>query len=218
MKPILIYCYDAYCGWCYGFSKVITRIEEEYRDTFDFEVLSGGMIFPETPQHFGPMAKYIQGAYKRVEEMTGIKFGEDFLWHVFHPDETDWYPSSEMPAIALCIFKEYHPEKAVQMAADLQYALNFEGRDLTDKEAYRHLLPKYNIPEEEFYTKLKSEEYREKAYYEFALVKQLHVTGYPTILVQASNSKFYLMTQGYTDYETLKGRLENLLDQQAQGL
>jgi putative protein-disulfide isomerase len=190
MQPTIIYCYDAYCGWCYGFSKVITRIEEDYKNKFDFEVLSGGMILPETPQHFGATARYIQTAYKRVEELTGIKFGEDFLWHVFHPEETDWYPSSEMPAIALCIFKEYHPDKVVTIAADLQYALNFEGRDLTDKETYRHLLPEYSIPEEEFYTKLKSTEYKEKAYYEFALVKQLQVTGYPTVLLQASETKF----------------------------
>lgn len=211
ISPSIFYCYDAYCGWCYGFSPVITRIAEEYKAHLSFEVLSGGMIFPETPQHFGPVAKYIQTAYKRVEELTGIKFGEDFLWHVFHPEETDWYPHSEMPAIALCIFKEYHPYKAVQIASDLQYALNYEGRDLTDKEAYRHLLPKYNVPEEDFYTKLKSEEYREKAYYEFALVKQLQVNGFPAVLLQVSDSKFYLLAQGYTDYDTLKTRLDNVL-------
>lgn len=211
MKPLLIYCYDAYCGWCYGFSPVITRVYEEYKDKFDFEVLSGGMILPEQPRHFGPMAKYIQSAYKRVEELTGIKFGEDFLWHVFHPEETDWYPSSEMPAIALCIFKEYHPDKAVLIAADLQYALNYEGRDLTDKEAYRHLLPKYNIPEEDFYTKLTSDEYKQKANYEFALMKQLQVNGFPAAFLQVSDTKFYLLTKGYTDYETLKTRIENVL-------
>ncbi|HUC79714.1 MAG TPA: DsbA family protein [Flavisolibacter sp.] len=212
-QPLLIYCYDAYCGWCYGFSPVITKLEKEYRDRLQFEVLSGGMIFPETPQHFAPTAKYIQTAYKRVEELTGIKFGEDFLWHVFNPDKTDWYPHSEMPAIALCIFKEYQPDNAVEIAADLQYALNYEGRDLTDKEAYRHLFPKYNVPEEEFYTKLKSEEYKEKAYYEFALVKQLQVTGFPCVLMQVSDSKFYLLAQGYTDYETLKGRVEKVLSE-----
>ena len=210
-SPLLVYCYDAYCGWCYGFSPVITQIAKEYKDKLDIDVLSGGMIFPETPQHFGPIAKYIQTAYKRVEELTGIKFGEDFLWHVFHPEETDWYPSSEMSAIALCIFKEYHPDNAVEIASDLQYALNFEGRDLTDKEAYRHLLPKYNVPEEEFYTKLKSEEYKEKAYYEIALVKQLQVTGFPAILLQVTDSKFYQLAQGYTDYNSLKSRLDKVL-------
>jgi putative protein-disulfide isomerase len=169
------------------------------------------MVLPETPQHFAPIARYVQGAYKRVEELTGIKFGEDFLWHVFHPDETDWYPHSEMPAVALCILKEYHPDKAVQIASDLQYALNYEGRDLTDKEAYRHLLPKYSIPDEEFYTKLKSEAYKEKAYYEFALVKQLQVTGFPAVLMQVSDAKFYQVARGYTDYNTLKGSIEKVM-------
>lgn len=211
IQPTIYYCYDAYCGWCYGFSPVMRHIAEEYKHKLAFDVLSGGMILPETPQHFSAMANFIQGSYKRVQELTGITFGEDFLWHVFNPDKTDWYPSSEMPAIALCIFKEYQPDSAVQIASDLQYALNYEGRDLTDKEAYRHLLPKYGVPEEAFYTKLKSEEYKEKAYYEFALVKQLQVSGYPCVLLQVSDSKFYLLAQGYTDYDTLKERIEKVL-------
>jgi len=210
-EATLWYCYDAYCGWCYGFSPVISRIAKEYSDRLFFDVLSGGMILPEEPTHFAPMARYIQSAYKRVEELTGIKFGEDFLWHVFHPDETDWFPDSTKSAIALCIFKEYYPDKAVFIASDLQYALNYEGRDLTDNEAYRHLVKKYNIPEEEFYSRLNSEEYKEKAYYEFALVKQLQVTGFPCVLIQVSDSKFYLAGSGYTDYETLKARIDKVL-------
>jgi putative protein-disulfide isomerase len=205
------YIYDPYCGWCYGFSPVIKRIAEEYKDRLQFDVLSGGMILNDQPQHFAPLAKYIQGAYKQAEEITGIKFGEDFLWHVFHPEETDWFPDSTLPAIALCIFKEYLPDMPVEIASDLQYALNFEGRDLTDKEAYRHLLDKYNIPAEEFYTKLASEEYKEKAFYEFALVKQLKVTGFPCVLIQVSDSKFYLVAQGFTEYDTVKTRIEKVL-------
>ena len=211
----IIYCYDAYCGWCYGFSKVITRIAEEYKDKLPFEVLSGGMIFDEDPRHISVIAPYIQKAYKNVEELTGVQFGEDFLWHIFNPDQSDWYPESTMPAIALCISKEYHPEKAVQIAASIQYALNYQGRDLTDKEAYRHLVHKFNIPEEGFYNKLASEEYKEKAWYEFALVKQLQVTGFPAVLMQVSDSKFYLLASGYTDFETLQQRIDKVLEETA---
>ena len=211
IQPTIYYCYDPYCGWCYGFSPVIKKIAEEYKGKLAFDVLSGGMIIPEEPVHFAPMAKYIQSAYQRVEELTGIKFGKDFLWHVFHPHETDWFPDSTKPAIALSIFKEYYPERSIEFATDLQYALNYEGRDLTDNEAYRHLLEKYQIPAEDFYTKLKTEEYREKAYYDFALVKQLKVTGFPCVLMQVTDSKFYLLAQGYTDYETLRGRIEKVL-------
>jgi putative protein-disulfide isomerase len=210
---VIYYCYDAYCGWCYGFSKVMTQIAQEYKDKIFFDVLSGGMIMPEQPTHFAPLAKYIHGAYTQVEKLTGVKFGEDFLWHVFHPDETDWFPDSTKAAIALCIFKEYYPDKAVFIASDLQYALNYEGRDLTDNEAYRHLLEKYFIPADSFYEKLKSEEYREKAYYEIALTKQLQVKGFPSVLMQVTDSKFYLLAQGYTDYETLKQRIEKVLEE-----
>lgn len=211
MNPVIYYCYDAYCGWCYGFSPVIKRIAEEYKDRLNFEVLSGGMIPNENPRPISAMAGFISEGYKRVEEMTGITFGQDYLWHIFNPDKSDWFPHSEKAAIAMVIFKEYHPDQQVQFATDLQYALHYEGRDLTDDEAYRHLLHQYSIPEEDFYTKLKSEEYKEKARYEFSLCQQLQVTGFPAVLLQAGDTKFYLLARGFTTYDDLKARIDNVL-------
>lgn len=216
-NPILYYCYDAYCGWCYGFSRVMVRIAEALKEHVDFEVLSGGMIPLEYASHISRTAPYISEAYSRVEELTGVKFGEDYLWHIKNPDDSDWYPHSEKSAIALCIFKEYQPQKAIEIAADLQYALHFEGRDLTDDEAYKPLLEKYGVPEKEFYEKLHNEEYKEKAYYEFALVKQLQVTGFPAVLLQVSESKFYLVAKGFTDYDTVKDRIEKVLAEVGNG-
>jgi putative protein-disulfide isomerase len=212
MNPVLIYCYDAYCGWCYGFSPVIKRISEEYKNKLEMDVLSGGMILPEEPTHFENIAPYIQKAYKGVEELTGIEFGKDFLWHVFNYDQSDWYPNSEKPAIAMCIFKEFYPERAIEFAHDLQYSLNYEGRDLTDNEAYRHLMEKYSINNELFYERLNSEDYKEKAYYEFSLMKQLQVTGYPTVFIQTDDLKFVMVGRGYTDYDTLKDRVDKVLN------
>jgi putative protein-disulfide isomerase len=187
------------------------KVEEAYKDRLQIEVLSGGMVLPEQPVHIGATAEYIKGAYKTVEDYTGIKFGEDYLWHINHPDQSDWFPSSEKPAIALCIFKELFPDQQVSFASDLQYSLHYEGRDLTDHEAYRHLLEKYNIPVDDFYSKLASEEYKEKAYYEFQLCKQLQVTGFPQVLMQLTESKFHLLAKGYTDYETLAKRIHLVL-------
>jgi putative protein-disulfide isomerase len=78
-RGAIIYCYDAYCGWCYGFSKVMTQIAEEYQDRFFFDVLSGGMIMPEEPTHFAPLAKYIKGAYKAGRRLLlGLNSGKIF--------------------------------------------------------------------------------------------------------------------------------------------
>src|ERR1700733_7550759 len=130
MQATIFYCYDAYCGWCYGFSPVMNKFADQYKDKFIFEVLSGGMITTETPKPIAVMAGYIKNAYKTVEDHTGIKFGSDFLWHINNPDKSDWFLNSEKSAIALCVFKEYFPDQQVAFAADLQYALNYEGRDL----------------------------------------------------------------------------------------
>ena len=212
MQWLVYYCYDPYCGWCYGFSPVMKRLAAEHSATIEIEVLSGGMIISESPPPISVTARYIQKAYRSVEELTGIKFGEDYLWHVFNPDKSDWFPDSEKPSIALCVFKEYFPDLQVQFASDLQHSLHYEGRDLCDNEAYRHLVEKYHLPEKEFYQKLASEEYKERAHYEFAMVKQLKVTGYPTVLLQAGESRFYLLTRGYTNYETLNANLSRCLD------
>ncbi len=207
----LIYCYDAYCGWCYGFSPVMKKIAAEYADKLDIEVLSGGMMTGENAMPIEKIGPYIQNAYTRVEELTGIKFGEDFLWHVFHPGQSDWVMNSEKPAIALCIAKELFPERQLDFATDLQLALNAEGRDLDDDEAYRHLLEKYSIDPDSFYLKLKSGEYRDQAYYEFSLCRQLQVTGFPSVFIQTADLRFVMVARGYTDYETLKLRIENVL-------
>lgn len=94
MNPTLFYCYDAYCGWCYGFCPVIKKIAENY-PTLQVEVLSGGMIMPEKAVPISATAHYILGAYKNVEELTGVEFGEDYLWHIKNPELSDWFPHSE---------------------------------------------------------------------------------------------------------------------------
>jgi len=215
MSPTLYYCYDAYCGWCYGFSPVIRRIFEEYRHQMAFEVLSGGMILPKEPRHIRVMADYIRTAYKTVEEHTGVRFGEDWLWHILNPEESDWYPSSEKPAIALCVFRDYYPDLAIPFAGELQYALHYEGRDLCDDEAYRHLLAQYRIPDTEFYSRLHSPEYKQKAYEEFELVRELGVTGFPAVFLQVSETRLHLLTRGYTDYASLRAGIERVLAEAA---
>ena len=211
MKHTLYYCYDAYCGWCYGFSPVMKQIASDFSNRLDIEVLSGGMLIGDAATPIENIAHYIDGAYKNVETLSGIKFGDDYLWHIKNPALSDWVMESEKPAIALCIFKEYYPDKQVEFASDLQHALYMEGRDLCDNEAYRHLLEKYSINEEAFYNKLGSEEYSDQAYYEFNLCKQLQVNGFPAVLLQQNDSKFHLIAKGYTSYQQMNERIEETL-------
>ena len=76
----LIYYFDALCGWCYGFSPVVSKLQETYKNKIDFEVISGGLFLGNRVGTVNDVAPYIKaGAYKSVESRTGVKFGKSFF-------------------------------------------------------------------------------------------------------------------------------------------
>ena len=78
MPDDFYYCYDAHCGWCYGF-KVISALRSN-KSRFHFEVL-----WRHGPQRIGKADKangrLYKQRYKRVEETTGV-IGADYLRYI----------------------------------------------------------------------------------------------------------------------------------------
>ncbi|WP_423148284.1 DsbA family protein [Rubrolithibacter danxiaensis] len=211
MKNIkVIYVYDALCGWCYGFSPVIKAVYEKYSAQTDFEVISGGMITGERTGPIGVVAPYIKTAYRTVEETSGTTFGEAFLKVL---ERGELILDSEKPSIALSVFKSTHPEKAVLFAHALQNEFYFNGRDLNEEELYRYIAVNFGLDPDEFIYKMQLEQFKQDAYYDFALARQLEVNGYPSVLIQNSDTHFYLIARGYTDLETLELRIQNVLSE-----
>jgi len=210
-KLEVIYVYDALCGWCYGFSGVMSKFYEERKDDFSFEVISGGMILGGERE--GPIANssdLIKSHLPNVEQTTGVKFGAGFLKVL---EEGTQFQSSEKPAIALSVFKSFFPEKAILFASDLQEAKYNSGADLCADETYKNIISKYKINADDFLEKLNSEAFKQAAYYDFALAKQLQVSGYPAAFIKAGDRNFYMIAKGYADFETMELRIENVLKQ-----
>jgi len=113
--------------------------------------------------------------------------------------------------VAMVILKEHAPDRSIEFASDLQKALYHEGRDLTDDEAYRHLLGKYGLSEEVFYSRLNDETYMSRAHQEFSMVRQLQVTGFPAVLMQTGELRFTLLATGFTYGDTLRKRIDRVL-------
>lgn len=209
-KLEIIYVYDALCGWCYGFSGVMSKIYQEYKDEFGFEVISGGMVLGDREGPISNSAELIKSHLPRIEETTGAVFGDDF-WKVL--EEGTQFQSSEKPSIALSVFKSFYPEKAILFAADIQKATFVNGADLSLDESYLPIISKYEIPADDFLQKLNSEEFKQAAYYDFALAKQLQVSGYPAAFIKVDDRNFHMIAKGYADYETMKLRIANVLSQ-----
>jgi putative protein-disulfide isomerase len=63
-------------------------------------------------------AAYIETAYKNVEELTGIRFGDVFIHDVLAKGE--FVLESTTPARALVAFRQYKPQDEVRFEHRLQ--------------------------------------------------------------------------------------------------
>jgi len=186
----------------------MVAISEKYETAFDFEIISGGMMIGARTGPISVVAPYIQRAYKTVEETTGITFGEGFLHQL---DLGDMIMDSEKPSIALSVFKSYQPEKAIQFAHDLQQCIHYDGKEPNDDDLYRYLAVNFGIDPDQFMHKMHLEDFKHAAYYDFALAKQLQVSGYPAVFIQSADNHFYMIAKGFASFETMELRIENVL-------
>lgn len=168
--PELIYVYDALCGWCYGFSPVIMRLNEEFSGKVDFLVLSGGMVRGENAGPIGEVAGYIKQAYRAVEEVTGVKFGQKFLDEVLEKEEAVF--NSVPPARALAVFRLEKPHRAVEFAARLQKAIYYDGRLVEDKTLYRDIASSLDVDGDELVRQMDTDEIAQLVENEFKVVAE----------------------------------------------
>ena len=202
----LIYIYDALCGWCYGFTPVIEELLQQFGNEMEVDVLSGGMFLSANHRPASAMYNYISQAHKQVEAVTGVKFGPAFLEEYLRTDDI---MDSEKPSIALTVFKQYQPAKALSFAHDMQLALNYEGKSLNDDDTYRQLLAKYQLPVDEFLDKMKEDANRYDTIQEFKQVEQWGITGFPAAILD-DGKEYFLIAKGYTPLEPLLEVIEKI--------
>ena len=203
----IIYIYDPVCGWCYGFSPVIQKIQKEYAEKLDFDIISGGMVIGEREGLIGDFADYILKALPRLEEMTGVKFGEPYLSKL---RDKSLYQSSLKPCIALEVFKSFNEKDAITFASSIQKAQYIDGHDLQDDSVYLELIKPYGILPEAFLQKLNSDEFRMETTNQFKMIQEWGISGFPAVILVKDN-QFYLIAKGYVDYDNLNKVIEKIL-------
>ncbi len=197
---------DPLCGWCYGFSPVVMKLHERYKDHLDFRVVPGGMVTGARVEPVANMAGYILQAYKRVEETTGVKFGDPYLDRL---REGSTVSDSEPPCRALQLFSTLHPGRAVEYAHQLQRAIYFDGYDWNDPETYAHLARLFGIDAKEFLAQWEGDEARYAVQQEFGWVGSAGINGFPCTVLQ-SGEDYYLITQGYRPLEDVEAVLRRI--------
>lgn len=177
-NPCLVYGFDAYCGWCWGFEPRITALEAALAASLPVVVLSGGLFVGERSQ---PIAAYphIPGANQRITETTGAVFGPRYQQVLA---DGRLVLDSLDAAAALAALRAQAPDRAVELAGRLQQAFYVQGRSLSDPATAVDVALAAGLDGARVREALANGAAREGALADFALSRQLGVTRYPTLI------------------------------------
>lgn len=121
MKTKIYYVMDTMCGWCYGFSDVITKIQEKYKEIYDFNILPGGMWINDNVKIMNAsLADYIKSHNRQIEQLTGKKFGEGFNKNILQ--NTDMILDSFSGAKAVVLIQRLKKDAAFKFLKKIQEA------------------------------------------------------------------------------------------------
>ena len=212
-RPELLYIHDPLCGWCYGMSPVINRVQAEFAGRVDVSVLCGGMAVGARATPIAETWGYIKSALGDVEKATGVQFGPAFKALA---EAGRYVYDSEPPCRAIVAFRQLtqDPARAVAFAHAVQTALFRDGHDLNHVVTYAALLLEFEVDAADFQRHFAAPDTARATQQEFAAVARTGVRGFPTVVLRRGEQG-HVLARGYQPYELLRQGLEQLLADEA---
>ena len=173
MKPVLYYLYDPMCSWCWGFKPVWDTVKARLQGEVDIVYVVGGLA-PETEEPMdAEMRTYLQQAWRKITDITGVEFNHDF-WRLNTPKRST-YPACK----AVLVARQSGLEQQMFMAIQQLYY-----QQAGNPSEYENL----------------SEEIAALLQQEIILAEQLGARGFPS-LVLLKDKTAHFIEHSYTDVE-----------------
>ena len=205
-KPTVVYVFDAYCGWCWGFSKRVSEFEAANRDRVSFTAVSGGLF---TGQRFGPISilTHVPEANRRITQLTGAEFGAAFKQLL---EEGSFEMNSSHAGAAMAALMLQAPERAVDWAHQLQEAFYQHGLSLSEPSTVAAIASRNGLDEVQVLRALADGSAESQAEADFALARKLGVNSYPTLLY-VDGTRLHQLPGTGTSLAILNSTLDSLL-------
>lgn len=202
----ITYVMDPQCGWCYGNSKNIAALQEEFEGKFDFELVVGGMwIGQNAPVGGDNLSQFLLNHAPRMATTTGAHV--DSSYYELAKD-TSYSFSSLEPSAAIQLIKEIAPDKVFSFAKNVQFALFVEGKRLDEKGTYIEILKTMSINVSAFDSLWMGADNISKTKAEFTNASNL-ANGFPTLVI-SQNGKTDILASGYFNKEIMIQKLNSL--------
>jgi putative protein-disulfide isomerase len=201
MKTKIYYVMDTMCGWCYGMSDFITKIQEKYKDVYDFILLPGGMLIGDDVIKVDTsFSDFLKDSNMKVEKLTGKRFGEVYNENVI--EKRSIILDSLPGAKAVVTIQKLKKEVAFNFLKKIQDAFFVYGKDMNKIEVYTEIARSFNISSEEFEREINSEEISRETFNGFDRANSMGVEVFPTIVAEEMG-KTTIKSKGYSNFEDL---------------
>ncbi|GLP69660.1 DsbA family protein [Streptomyces sp. TUS-ST3] len=200
----LVYVFDAYCGWSHGFSASLREVVARHPE-LAVEVVSGGLF---TGGRRVPIREFghVQGANAQIAEQTGARFGEPYRELIA---DGSFVMDSEAAARGVAALRRMAPERAAELATDLQTAFYVDGLSLSDPATYRKIAAAAGLDAEAVVTAFEAPESRAEAAADFRRSAEVGVTGFPTLLA-VDGERVVPLAHGRATADEIDRRLASL--------
>ncbi|WP_330300596.1 DsbA family protein [Streptomyces sp. NBC_00503] len=175
----LVYVFDAYCGWSYGFAPTLAELTLRHPG-LPVEVVSGGLF---TGSRAVPIREfgYVQGANAKISELTGVEFGAGYERLIA---DGSFVMDSLDAARGMAVLRRAVPERAVELAMAVQAAFYQDGLSLSDPDTFTRIAAAAGLDALEVGAALTAPAAALAAEADFRRAAALGAQAYPTLLAQ----------------------------------
>lgn len=200
----LVYAFDAYCGWSYGFAPTLSELVRRHPG-LDVEVVSGGLF---TGSRRVPVREfgYVQGANAKISELTGVEFGADYERLIA---DGSFVMDSEAAARGVAALRQAAPDRVVELVAALHHAFYVDGLSLSDQATYRSVAEAAGLDPDAVADAFAAPDSAAAAQGDFARTASLGVQGFPTLLA-VEGGRATVLAVGHATADEVDGQLNAL--------
>ncbi|MGB0910026.1 MAG: DsbA family protein [Nitrospirales bacterium] len=201
----LVYVTDPMCSWCWGFSPVIEAVRERYQGRCAVKLLVGGLRPGNTERFDAHRRNTILGHWRSVHDRTGQPFNFEFQMG------SDFTYDTEPAARAIFVMRQLEPSQAFSYLKAVHEAFYVENKDVTQLAVLTDLAIRHGVDQEQFVRLFHDSETKKEIWKEFDQVRELGVSGFPTLLA-LNGEEFITLTHGYQSINVLVPLIETWLN------
>ncbi len=205
MQPALIYFADPMCSWCWGFSPVIERLRVERAQSFEMNLVLGGLA-PGTREPLDDYRKdEIRAHWRHVAELSGQIFDQAFFAR-----ESFLY-NTEPACRAVVAMRRAEPGREFEFLRRLHEAFYAHNRDITNRDTLGDIAAQCGCERTAFLTAFDDPKTGLATGNDFAMTQSAGIKGFPALVVGNEQTGLAAITIGYQNYAAINTALDKWL-------